>query len=128
MLKRVFSGPGSCLLLLLLLVFQPVAAADNDPATAVKEALARGAEAGDVIDVLQNLGVALQDAIVIAINNSPQMMAGSLTIAAMARAESDSQEEIGYLALTAATGVGACTVAEAIGIPQPPVCAEMLRQ
>jgi hypothetical protein len=115
------------LLLLLLLGFQP-AAADNDPATAVQEALARGAEAGDVIDVLQNLGVPLGDAIVIAINNSPQIMAGSLTLAAMERAEPDAQEEIGYLALTAATGVGACTVAEAIGMPQPPVCAEMLRQ
>lgn len=127
MLRRGFSGPGSWFLLLLL-VSRPASAADSDPAAAVTEALAGGADAGEVIDVLQDLGVPLQEAIIIAINNSPQIMAGSLTIAAMGRAPSDSQEEIGYLALTAATGVGSCTVAEAIGMPQPSVCAEMLRQ
>lgn len=104
------------------------AVAEVDLAAAVKDSIAEGADASQVIDVLQSYNVPLQEAIVIAINNSPQIMAGALTVAAMARAESNSQEEIGYLALTAATGVGSCTVAEAIGMPQPPVCAEMLRQ
>ncbi len=127
MYRRGFSGPGSWFLLLLLGA-GPASAVDTDPAATVREALAKGADASEIIDALESLGVPLQEAIVIAINNAPQIMAGSLTVAAMGRAESDSQEEIAYLALTAATGVGSCSVAEAIGMPQPSVCADMLRQ
>ncbi len=127
MYRRGFSGPGAWFLLLLL-GSGPASAADTDPAATVREALAGGADASEVIDALQSLGVPLQEAIVIAISNAPQIMAGPLTVAAMGRAEPDSQEEIAYLALTAATGVGSCSVAEAIGMPQPSVCADMLRQ
>lgn len=127
MLKRGGLKPGSWLILLLLLGPR-TAAADRDPAIAVREAIAGGADASQVIDTLQSLDVPLQEAIIIAINNCPQIMAGALTIAAMARAESEHQEEIGYLALTAATGVGSCTVAEAIGMPQPSICAQLLRR
>lgn len=128
MLKHGASGCRPWILALLLLETQAVLGAEVDLASAVQDAVANGADASEVIDVLQSHNVPLQQAIVVAINNSPQIMAGALTIAAMSRAESDYQEEIGYIALTAATGVGSCTVAEAIGMPQPSVCAEMLRQ
>jgi hypothetical protein len=128
MLRHGVSGPRLWILAVLLLEIQPALGAQVDLASAVQDAIADGADASAVIDVLQSHNVPLQQAIVVAINNSPQIMAGALTIAAMSRAESDHQEEIGYIALTAATGVGSCTVAEAIGMPQPSVCAEMLGQ
>ena len=128
MLRHGVSGCRPWILAFLLLETQAVLGAQVDLASAVQDAIANGADASEVIDVLQSHNVPLQQAIVVAINNSPQIMAGALTIAAMARAESDYQEEIGYIALTTASGVGSCTVAEAIGMPQPSVCAEMLRQ
>ncbi len=128
MLRYGVSGPRLWILALFLLELPPALGDQVDLASAVQDAVAEGADASEVIDVLQSHNVPLQQAIVVAINNSPQIMAGALTIAAMARAESDYQEEIAYIALTAATGVGSCTVAEAIGMPQPSVCAEMLRQ
>ena len=46
----------------------------------------------------------------------------------MERVPVDQQENVGYLALTTASGVGSCKVAEVIGMPQPAICIELIRQ
>jgi hypothetical protein len=103
-------------------------AAPLDLATVVKNAVQEGATADQIIQVLQDKGVDVLDAAVIAIHNAPQEMAGELTEAAMDRVPVDQQEEIGYLALSAASGVGSCKVAQVIGITPPAICAELIRK
>jgi hypothetical protein len=55
-------------------------------------------------------------------------MAGDIAKAAMERVPVDQQENVGYLALTTTSGGGSCKVAEVIGMPQPVICIELIRQ
>lgn len=124
---RSVSLPGILLLAMSVVAFN-LAAAPLDLAKMVDNAVKQGASAEQIIVMLEGQGVTVSDAAVIAIHNAPQEMAGELTKAAMDKVPSDQQEEIGYLALSASSGVGSCKVAQVIGITPPSICAELIRE
>jgi hypothetical protein len=111
-------------LLGLLLLSACAWSAPGDPAAAVRDAIAQGADASQVIELLQERNIPMGDAIVIAIANSPEQMAGDLTLAAMAKVPSEQQEEIAYQALSVASGEGFCAVTAVMGMPQTGACAQ----
>jgi hypothetical protein len=118
----------SIFVLATFLIAFKLAAAPLDLAKLVHSAVKQGASAEQIIEMLEDHGVTVSDATVIAIHNAPQEMAGELTNAAMAKVPSNQQEEIGYLALSASSGIGSCKVAQAIGITPPSICAELVRE
>jgi hypothetical protein len=129
----IFMGSGSLLsikrwLFALALIATSVAAQQVDPGKIVRDAIDQGASADELLVLLERHDIAVIDATVIAMQNAPQLMAGDITKAALARAPVEQQEDIGYIALTTATGVGSCKVAEVIGMPQPGICVELVRQ
>lgn len=115
-------------LLGLILFINCATAQQVDPGKLVRDAVDQGASAEGLILLLEGHDIAAIDAAVIAIQNAPQLMAGDITRAALERAPVEQQENIGYVALTTATGVGSCKVAEVIGMPQPEICIELVRQ
>lgn len=125
MMRSSLTAYSRLIVILTILVASTIVhAAPTDISKTIRSAARKGASAEQIMDMLSGYGVSLSDAVVIAIHNAPDDLAGELAQVAVDRAPPNEKQNIAYLALGASSGLGTCLVAAAIDLPRPSACAE----